>query len=307
MTRLARGEDPREVHGGLDSWPLVSIGMPAYNCEKTLGMAIRSIMRQTFQDWELLLMDDGSTDESLQIAKSIRDPRVRVISDGVNRGLAYRLNQATDLAKGELLARMDADDMMHPERLARQVEYFKCHQDVDLVGTDMYSIDADNHAVGMHSSAESRLHRKRLGYMHPTVTGRTAWFRANPYDPTYPRAQDLELWCRTQAQTVGHNLGEALHFYREVGCFSIRNYRESCRAERRVLRRFGPGVRGQWWTLSRVASSYGKQLTYICFARLGAEDLLIRRRGRPLTDDEGTLASKIIGAIMQTPVPGLNL
>jgi glycosyltransferase involved in cell wall biosynthesis len=230
-----------------------------------------------------------------------------VITDGVNRGLVYRLNQATELAQGELFARMDADDLMHPERLARQVEYLKVHGDVDLVGTSAYAIDADNRAVGMHSITASRLRLKGLqhGYIHPTVTGRTAWFRANPYDPAYPRAEDLELWYRTQPQTVGRNLGEALYFYREVGCFSIRKYRESCRTERRILRRYGPSLRGQWWTLSRVATSYGKQLTYACFVRLGAEDLLIRRRGRPLADGERSIASQIIEAIMQTPVPGL--
>jgi glycosyltransferase involved in cell wall biosynthesis len=284
---------------------LVTIAIPFLNGSLTIRGAIQSVFAQIHDEWELLLMDDGSTDDSLRIAKSVRDPRVRVISDGVNRGLVYRLNQATNLAEGELLARMDADDLMHPERLARQVEYLKFHPDVDLVGTGMYSIDADNHAVGMHAIAASRLHLKGLGYMHPTVTGRTAWFHANPYDPAYSRAEDLELWCRTQPQTVGHNLGEALYFYREVGCFSSRNYQESCRTERRILLRHGPGVRGRWWTLSRVAASYGKQLTYACFVRLGAEDLLIRRRGYPLTDGERRIASQIIEAIMQTPVPGL--
>lgn len=286
---------------------LVTIAIPFLNGSLTIRGAIQSVFAQTYDKWELLLMDDGSTDDSLRIAKSVRDPRVRVISDGVRRGLPSRLNQATELAEGELLARMDADDLMHPERLARQVEYLKVHGAVDLVGTGAYAIDADNRAVGMRSVTASQPRRKGLqhGYIHATVTGRTAWFRANPYDPAYPRAQDLELWYRTQPQTVGHNLGEALYFYREVGCFSIRRYRESCRAVRRILRRYGPGVGGRWWTLSRVATSYGKQLTYACFVCLGAEDLLVRRRGRPLTDGEQMIASQIIEAIMQTPAPGL--
>jgi glycosyltransferase involved in cell wall biosynthesis len=283
---------------------LVTIAIPFLNGSLTIKGAIQSVFAQIHDEWELLLIDDGSTDDSLRIAKSVHDPRVRVISDGVKRGLVYRLNQATALAEGELLARMDADDLMHPERLARQVEYLKSHKDVDLVGTGMYIIDADNNAVGIHPIPASRLHLKGLGYLHPTVTGRTAWFHANPYDPAYPRAEDLELWCRTQSQTMGHNLGAALYFYREVGCFSLRNYRESCRTERRILRRYGPGERGRWWTLSRVATSYGKELTYECFGRLGAEDVLIRRRGCPLTDGDRRIASQIIEAIMQTPVPG---
>jgi glycosyltransferase involved in cell wall biosynthesis len=284
---------------------LVTVAIPFLNSSLTIKGAIQSVFAQIHNEWELLLLDDGSTDDSLQIARSVRDPRVRVISDGVNRGLVHRLNQATDLAAGELLARMDADDLMHPERLARQVEYLRSHEDVDLVGTGMYSIDAGNHAVRMHSIAASRLPQLGRSYMHPTVTGRTAWFLANPYDPAYLRAEDLELWCRTQRHTVGHNLGEALYFYRDVGCFSIRNYKESCRTERRILRRYGPAGRGRWWTLSRLATSFGKQMTYGCFARLGAENVLIRRRGYQLTDGERGIASRTIEAIMQTSVPGL--
>jgi glycosyltransferase involved in cell wall biosynthesis len=285
--------------------PTVTIGIPFRNPGHYLVEAIRSVFCQTFSNWQLLLLDDGSSDDSLRIAKSVQDPRIRVISDGVNRGLVYRLNQAVSLAEGELLARMDADDLMHPERLARQVQYLRSHRDVDLVGTGFYAIDTDNRAVSMRSFA-ARLPRMGLqhGYMHPTLTGRTTWFRANPYDPAYPRAEDLELWYRTQSQTVGHNLDEVLYFYREVGCCSIRKYRESCRTERRILRRYGPGVGGRLWTLSRVATSYGKQLTYACFVGLGAENQLIRRRGRPLTDGERRIASEIIQVIVQTPVPG---
>jgi glycosyltransferase involved in cell wall biosynthesis len=281
--------------------------MPFYNCRRTLRAAVQSILLQTYHNWELLALDDGSTDDSLRTAKSVRDPRVRVISDGVNRGLVYRLNQATKLAQGELFARMDADDLMHPERLGRQVEYLKVHGDVDLVGTGAYVIDADNRAVGMRSITASweRCRALQHDYIHPSVTGRTAWFRANPYDPAYEHGEDLELWYRTQPQTVGRNLDEALLFYREAGCFSIRKYREGLRTKRRILRRYGPSLRGRWWTLSRVATEYGKQLTYACFVRLGAEDLLVRRRSRPLTDGEGRTASQIIEAIMQTPVPGL--
>lgn len=296
--------NPEQLKCELQPEPLVTIAMPFYNCRRTIYSAIRSILLQTYHNWELLATDDGSTDDSLRIAKSARDPRVRVITDGINRGLIYRLNQATNLAQGELFARMDADDLMHPERLAKQVEYLSAHRDVDLVGTGMYVIDSDNRPVGKRFTTASRLRQKGLqhGYLHATVTGRTAWFRANAYDPAYPRAEDLELWYRTQPQTVGHNLGEALYFCREVGCFSIRKYRESYRTERRIVRRYGPCVRGRWWTLSQVATLHAKQLTYACFARLGAEDVLIRRRYTPLTDDEQRIASQIVESIMQTPV-----
>src|SRR4030066_138114 len=99
------------------SGPLVTVGIPFFNNQDTLPDAIRSIFAQSFQDWELLLLDDGSTDGSLQIAQSIDDPRVRVISDGCNRKLPARLNQIIDLARGQYIARMDADDLCGITRL----------------------------------------------------------------------------------------------------------------------------------------------------------------------------------------------
>ena len=165
---------------------LVTIAIPFLNGSLTIRAAIQSVFAQTHDKWELLLMDDGSTDDSLQIAKSVRDPRVRVTSDGVRRGLVARLNQAAELADSPLLARMDADDLMHPERLARQVEYLRAHEHVDLVGTGLCTIGPDDRPVGMRSVAASQLRLKGLqhGYLHATVTGRTGWFRANPLPST---------------------------------------------------------------------------------------------------------------------------
>ena len=92
--------------------PLLTVGIPFHNNEKTLLDAIRSIFSQTFQDWELILVDDGSTDDSLKLALSVEDPRVRVLpSDDQNRLLAARLNEITQAARGEFIARMDADDL----------------------------------------------------------------------------------------------------------------------------------------------------------------------------------------------------
>src|SRR5271157_2334580 len=95
--------------------PTVSIGMPVYNCARTLDIAIRSIVKQTFPNWELLLIDDGSADETVGICRSFCDPRVQVIADGAHKGLVARLNQAIDLSRGRYFARMDGDDVCYPE------------------------------------------------------------------------------------------------------------------------------------------------------------------------------------------------
>ena len=101
----------------LKSSPLISVLLPVFNAEKTLGAAIRSILLQEFVDWELIILDDGSSDRSLQIAGRFKDSRIRIISDGRNIKLPSRLNHGIRLSKGKYIARMDADDISFPNRL----------------------------------------------------------------------------------------------------------------------------------------------------------------------------------------------
>src|SRR5215207_5701854 len=122
--------------------PRVTIGLPFYNAANTLASAVRSVFAQTYHDWELILVNDGSSDRSLEIADAVKDPRIRVMSDGRNKGLAARLNEITSSACGRYIARMDADDLMHPDRLARQVALLQTRPRVDVVGTATYATDA---------------------------------------------------------------------------------------------------------------------------------------------------------------------
>ena len=92
--------------------------MPVYNAGKYLRLAVLSIVRQTFTDWELLIVDDGSTDNALQGIADIDDARIRILRDGKNKGLAARLNECIDLARGKYFARMDQDDVSYPERFS---------------------------------------------------------------------------------------------------------------------------------------------------------------------------------------------
>ena len=133
--------------------PLVSIGLTFYNNARTLPDAIRSVFAQTLQDWELIIIDDHSTDGSLALCESIRDPRVRVYTDTERKGFVYQLNRMTALARGNYYARMDADDLMHPERLQRQIAYLEANRDIDLVDTSMYSMDQQCRAVGIREAA----------------------------------------------------------------------------------------------------------------------------------------------------------
>src|ERR1700684_499695 len=100
--------------------PLVSIGMPVYDCEKTIAVSLRSILNQTFTEWELIIIDDGSQDGTLARAREFDDPRIRIVDGQRNLGLPARLNQAVHLSGGTYFARMDGDDIAYPERIEKQ-------------------------------------------------------------------------------------------------------------------------------------------------------------------------------------------
>jgi glycosyltransferase involved in cell wall biosynthesis len=122
--------------------PLIIIGMPIFNCEETLATAIRSILNQTYDNRELLLMEDGSTDRTLEVARSFSDPRISVFTDHSNKRLTPRLNQAVAMSRGRYFAHADADDVAYPERLERQVDYLERHPEIDLLGCGMLAFKA---------------------------------------------------------------------------------------------------------------------------------------------------------------------
>lgn len=183
------------------SAPLVSVAMPAYRAARTIGAALRSLAAQTLGDWEAIVIDDGSDDGTAAAATSVGDARVRVVSDGANRGLAARLNQAISLAQGRYLARMDADDLSFPARLATQVARLDADPAVHLLGGRALVFRGEGELVGALPFAAE--HEQLVGRAwrwipipHPSWCGRTDWFRKHGYDPRWRRAQDQELLLR---------------------------------------------------------------------------------------------------------------
>src|SRR3972149_9031916 len=116
----------------LTSLPLVTVAMPIYNAGKDLRLAVFSIVRQTFTDWELLIIDDGSTDDAIDSISDINDGRIHIVQDGLNKGLAARLNQAIDMAHGQYFARMDQDDVSYPDRFSKQLDALRQDDSLDL-------------------------------------------------------------------------------------------------------------------------------------------------------------------------------
>lgn len=289
--------------------PLVTVGIPFYNSEATIADAIRSVFGQTERNWELLLVDDGSTDGSLDVARSVRDDRVRVVSDGVNRQLPRRLNEIASIAAGTYLARMDADDVMHPERLERQVSFLDRHPDTDVLGSAAFIMNGVGKVRGIRSYRleEGRTSSLRqVLFVHPTVMARTDWFRNHPYDISYPRAEDFELWCRVAPFARLACLPEPLLFYREPRVVDLARYRASLAYVRRILRRYGPGRIGRMSTTTLLCKTYLKELLHWAASICHCEALLVERRSARLDQAVYESAQRMLDGILASALPGLR-
>lgn len=212
--------------------PLVTIGIPFYNSELFIKNAIQSVINQTYKNWELILIDDGSTDKSLEFAKEFVDPRITIYSDNNNLGLIVRLNQIIFLAKGKFIARMDSDDVMHFERIETQVNYMLSNPACDVLATNYYVIDKNNKIIGdrneKQKSLKSKLDILKFGGLpHPTVMGKQKWFQDNLYDVNCNRFEDFELWYRTVSFSNFHILDKNLFFYRSVGIPTFIKYKQT--------------------------------------------------------------------------------
>ena len=205
------------------SVPLVTVAMPIYNAGRHLRQAVKSIVRQTFVDWELLIIDDGSTDNAIESIADINDNRVRIFRDGKNKGLAPRLNEAIDMARGRYLARMDHDDVSFPERLMWQVAELDSRPQLDLIATRAITIDDDDNAIGIlpyRLSHDVICARPWIGFCmpHPTWMGRLEWFVSQRYaDPAPYLCEDQELLLRSYRNSRFDTLDKILFAYRVKG------------------------------------------------------------------------------------------
>ena len=200
--------------------PLVTIGLSVYNGSATLADAVNSIRAQTYENWELILIDDGSRDESVCIAKSFPDARIVALSDGKNKGLPARLNEAVARAKGKYFCRMDQDDIAFPQRLARQVEFLEAQPDVDLIASSVAVFRDDGSLTGVievEQSHEAIGHHPWKGFYfpHPTWMGKKSWFTAHRYVHTADGAEDQLLLYSAFETSRFAGLREVLLAYRE--------------------------------------------------------------------------------------------
>ena len=204
--------------------PYVSIGIPFYNAEPFLEGAIKSILAQTYPYWELILINDGSTDGSIDIAKKYLnlDTRIRLIDDVLNKKLTFRLNQIIKEAKFEYIVRMDADDLMSIDRLEKQINFLINNQEYSLVTTGMYSIGKNNEIMGKrilknYQMSTAEMLQGLTNLLHASMLAKKEWCLRNLYREDNALAEDYELWLTANIKNDlnYYVLEEPLYYYRE--------------------------------------------------------------------------------------------
>lgn len=195
--------------------PAVSVLMGVWNGAPRVREAVESVLGQTMGDLELIVIDDGSVDATPAVLQSFADPRLR-IERRARGGLTSALNRALRLARGSLVARLDADDVALPERLERQRAFLEAHPEVGLLGTGAREIDPGGREIAtIRPPTDDAAIRcaliRRNPFVHSSVMMRRAAVEsAGGYDPAFPVAQDYDLWMRMSRVTHMANLAEPL-------------------------------------------------------------------------------------------------
>ena len=240
--------------------PEISVIMSVYNGERYLREAIESILNQTFKDFEFIIIDDGSTDRTPEILREYakKDERIKIITNPKNIGLTKSLNKAIKKAKGEYIARMDADDIAMPERLKKQIEFMEKNPEVGLLGTAYYEMNSKGEIVGdkLFPTSNKKLKKILIKYnpfFHASVMVRKEVFnRVGPYDKNIPKAQDYELWFRIAQNYKIANLSSLLMKRRYSGEKILREENQQLKWATRIRMKYIKKRHYPWWTFLYV-------------------------------------------------------
>ena len=289
----------------------VSIVIPFYNAEVTILDAVRSVLAQTHENWELILINDGSTDNSLELVQSIKDPRVRVYSDGKNCKLAARLNELVRLSKYDFIARMDADDMMTPNRIEELLKILCDNKKYDLASCGVYSIKDNGEFNGYRGKNEKNytfqgLLEKDQGFLHAGLVARKSWFERNQYNELLAVGEDTDLWLRTAKVGDFHAISvkEPLYFYREEGNVTPEKLLTAYKIERN---NYAPLIENKYTRMQYFSKSVSKTVIVKIMERTGTLKYLLHRRNKK-DKDEQLLQSfdDVLLKIYSTKIPGID-
>lgn len=199
----------------------VSVVMPVYNAERYLEEAVDSILKQSVDDFEFLIFDDGSTDRSVEILRSYKDRRIKVYFSDRNRGYTHWLNEGLEIARGKYVARMDADDVSLLNRFEKQVEFLEENPDVGVLGSNVWFINEEGKKLRIKENPKTDTEIRWVllldnPFIHPSMMFRRDLLVHNnlKYDPTYQPSEDYKLWSEMLTLCKGFNMEDPLVHYR---------------------------------------------------------------------------------------------
>ncbi|EKD89877.1 MAG: WbfO protein [uncultured bacterium] len=201
--------------------PSISVIMAVYNGMPYLQEAVKSILDQSYKDFEFIIVNDASTDGTLKYLKSLKDKRIQIINNPKNLGLALSLNRAIEKSKGAYIARMDADDISLTNRFKMQMEYLVANPKIDICGTWAKLIDENSRSIGeVHKPTNDKEIKKMnkwiTGLIHPSWFGKKSVFeKLNGYNPKYDMVEDYEFLIRAKKFRMA-NLKEELLLWRTI-------------------------------------------------------------------------------------------
>ncbi len=221
----------------------VSVMMPVYNRERYVGEAIESILSQTFTNFELIIVDDGSTDNSLNIINSFSDKRIRVYQNDQNSGIGYTRNRLLELSKGQYLAVLDSDDVAFPNRLEEQVSFLDANEDYGLVGSWAELIDENSRPLKKYYRYKENEEIYSILFFHNFFAHSSVMMRSKiipflKYNSEYTPAEDYELFIRIAEKSKVCNLQKPLVKYRihDMNISDENKNKEILNRQRRILK-----------------------------------------------------------------------
>jgi glycosyltransferase involved in cell wall biosynthesis len=264
---------------------ILTIGIPVYNAEKNLKLAIDSVLNQSYPHFELIISEDGSTDSSWQIIQSYSDSRIRILRDGMNKGIGYRLNEQIEHAKGKYFARMDGDDIMFPDRIQQQIDFLESNPEIDVIGGSAIVMDEDHQIMGLRKvKRDIQFEDAIVGsiFIHPTIMGKTAWFQKYQYDNGYSGTEDHELFMRSFKASKFHNLDTPVLFYRDTNQIRFKTY---LHRQKELIWSFDKNqaiIQNPVMIFKLKCKIYMRSLIFIFLAITGLYSILLKKRNKPI-------------------------
>ena len=217
------------MSGECPKMPYVSVVMGVHNEATEIVATLESVFAQTMSDLECIVVDDGSTDDTVETVERAfaKEPRLRLVVQAEQGGLTRALVAGVGAASGTWMARIDAGDTWHPEKLARQLDFLQAHPNVGIVGCATEETNQQTGQVSIRRKLETAAVIQQniwnaCPFIHPTIVARLDLVRqCGGYDPAYPCSQDYDLYFRLLALTEGHNLPEPLACRPTHGATSI--------------------------------------------------------------------------------------